>query len=96
MEPGDFVWMSISIISISRMPVADHGTLPLRRRAAMRPRNGGVASAGLLTQPALRGAHNPQVFRVFAVVHPPTVVFAVLQGLLRTIAAYVIHPNWTL
>lgn len=82
MEPGDLLWMSVSIIAISWMPAGDHRALPLRCSAAIGPGGGGVASAGCLIQPALRGAHHPQVFRVFTVIHPPTVVFAVLQGLL--------------
>lgn len=95
MEPGDLMWMSVTIIAIS-WPTGGHRTLPLRCGAAIGPGGGGVASAGRLIQPTLSGAHHPQVFRVFTVIDPPAVVFAVLQGLLCAITAYIIHPYWAL
>lgn len=95
-EPGNLIWMSISIIAVSWMPAARDVALPLRCRAAIGPGSSGVASAGCLIQPAPRGAHHPQVFRVFTVIHPPTIVFAVLQGLLRAVTTYIIHPYWAL
>lgn len=82
LEPGVLLWVSVSIIAISWMPTGGHRALPLRCGAAVGPGGGGVASADCLIQPALSGADHPQVFRVFTVIHPPTVVFAVLQGLL--------------
>lgn len=81
LEPGDLRRVSVSIIAISWVPMGGHRALPLRCRAAIRPGDGGVASARCLIQPALSGAHHAQVFRMFTVIHPPAVVFAVLQGL---------------
>lgn len=97
LEPGNLIWMSISIISIPWLPAGVHKPLPLRCSITIRPWSSGVGSAGWLThRPTLRGAHNPQIFRVFAVIHSPTVVFAVLQGLLWAVTAYIIHPYWAL
>lgn len=97
LEPGGLVLMSVSIVAIPRLPAGGHQALPLRRRAAVGPgSSGGVTSSGCRVRPLLRGAHHPQVLAVFAVIHPPTVVFAVFQRLLCAVAAYVIHPYWAL
>lgn len=78
-EPGDLLWVSVSIVTISRMPMGGHVAPPLRCRADLRPGGCDVASAGCLIQPALSGAHHTQVFRMLTVIHPPAVVFALLQ-----------------
>lgn len=66
---------------------------PLGGGAAVGPRRRGDPPTGRLVQPSLGAAHHPEVLGVFAVVHAPAVVFALLQGLFRPIAANVVHPN---
>lgn len=95
-EPGDLICMSVAVVAVRWMPAAVHSALPLRSRAAIGPASGGVGSAGGLILSALSGAHHPQVLRVLTVIHPPAVVFAVLQGLLCAFTVYIIHPYWAL
>lgn len=92
LEPRDFMWMTISIIAVSWMPVGGNKALPLRCRAAVGPGGCGVASARCLIHPTFGCAHHSQVFRVLTVVHPPAIVFTVLQRLLWALTLYIIHP----
>lgn len=93
LQPWNLLWMSISVIAISWLPACGHEALPLRSRAAIGPGRCGRASTGCLILSALRGAHHPQIFRVFAVVHTPAIVFAVFYGLLCSFATHIIHPD---
>lgn len=95
LEPGDLLWVSVSVVAISGVPMGGHVAPPLRRGAELRPGGCGVAPAGCVIQPALSRAHHTQVLRMLAVIHPPAVVFAFLQGLFRSVAAYVVHPYGT-
>lgn len=78
-EPGDLLWVSVTVVTISCVPMGGHMAPPLRDWADLSPGRCGVAPAGCLIQPALRRAHHAQVFRMLAVIHPPAVVFAFLQ-----------------
>lgn len=78
-EPGDVLWVSVSVVAISCMPTRGHVAPPLRRWADLRPGSCGVAPAGCLIQPALGRAHHAQVFRMLTVIHPPAIVLAFLQ-----------------
>lgn len=90
------MWVSISIVVISWVPMRGYKASPLGCRATIRPGSGGLASAAGLILPALSGAHHPQVFRMLTVIHAPTIVFAVLQGLFRSVTTNIVHPYWAL
>lgn len=79
LEPGDLLWVSVSVVTISCVPMGGHVAPPLRCGADLMPGGCGVAPASCLIQPALSRAHHAQVLRMLAVIHPPAVVFAFLQ-----------------
>lgn len=96
MESGNLIRMSIPIIPVSWMPLGCDDAPPLRCMADRRSGSSCVTSVGGLIHPVLRCAHDPQVFRVLAIIHPPSIVLAVSQGPLWAVAPYVIHPYWSL
>lgn len=88
LEPGALLWVSVSVVAVSRVPLGGHVAPPLSCGADLRP-------GGRLIRPPLSRADHAQVLRMLAVIHPPAVVFAFLQGLFRTVAANVVHPYRT-
>lgn len=90
-ESWHLLLVSVPIVTIAWMSVG-RDTPPTGGGAAVGPSRRGHHSAGRVVQPTLGAAHHPEVLGVFAVVHSPAVVFAVLQGLFRPIATNVVHP----
>lgn len=94
LEPGHLLLVSVPIVAVAWISVGGHAP-PLRGGAAVGPGRRGDPPAGRLVQPALGAAHHTEVLGVFAVIHAPAVVFALLQGLFRAVAAHVVHPYGT-
>lgn len=91
LESGHLLLMSVPVVPVAWMNVGCY-TPPTRGGAAVGPSQRGDRPAGCVVQPALGAAHHAEVLGVFAVVHSPTVVFAVLQRLFSPIATNVVHP----